>query len=105
MSLYRLRRKKRKKKINIFKQRETFPSRYKIKKPYIYIYIYKIKSYIYIYTHTHTHTYIHTHTHTHNSFPGEENGNPLRYSCLENPMDREEPGGLHSMGSQRVGHD
>ena len=21
-------------------------------------------------------------------FPGEENGNPLRYSCLENPMDR-----------------
>ena len=20
--------------------------------------------------------------------PGEENGNPLRYSCLENPMDR-----------------
>ena len=47
----------------------------------------------------------HTHTHTHNSFPGEENGNPLRYSCLENPMDREEPGGLHSMGSQRVGHD
>ena len=21
-------------------------------------------------------------------FPGEENGNPLQYSCLENPMDR-----------------
>ena len=21
--------------------------------------------------------------------PGEGNGNPLRYSCLENPMDRE----------------
>jgi len=21
-------------------------------------------------------------------FPREENGNPLRYSCLENPMDR-----------------
>ena len=20
--------------------------------------------------------------------PGEENGNPLRYSCLDNPMDR-----------------
>ena len=20
--------------------------------------------------------------------PGEENGNPLKYSCLENPMDR-----------------
>ena len=25
--------------------------------------------------------------------PGEGNGNPLRYSCLGNPMDRE-PGGL-----------
>ena len=36
--------------------------------------------------------------------PGEGNGNPLQYSCLENSMD----GGswrLHSMGSQRVGHD
>ena len=22
-------------------------------------------------------------------FPGKENGNPLQYSCLENPMDRE----------------
>ena len=33
------------------------------------------------------------------------NGNPLQYSCLENPMDREEPGGLQSMGLQRVGHD
>ena len=33
---------------------------------------------------------------------GEGNGNPLQYSCLENPMD----GGtwLQSMGSQRVGH-
>ena len=37
--------------------------------------------------------------------PGEGNGNPLQYSCLENSMDREEPGGLQSMGSQRVGHD
>ena len=37
--------------------------------------------------------------------PGEGNSNPLQYSCLENPMDREEPGGLQSMGSQRVGHD
>ena len=26
------------------------------------------------------------------------------HSCLENPMDREEPGGLQSMGSQKVGH-
>ena len=35
--------------------------------------------------------------------PGEGNGNPLQYSCLENPMD----GGawLLSMGLQRVGHD
>ena len=35
--------------------------------------------------------------------PGEGNGNPLQYSCLENPMD-EEPGGLQSMGLQRVRH-
>ena len=35
--------------------------------------------------------------------PGEGNGNPLQYSCLENPMDRGS-GGLQSMGSQRVGH-
>ena len=31
---------------------------------------------------------------------GEGNGNPLQYSCLENP-----PGGLQSMWSQRVEHD
>ena len=61
-----------------------------------------------MYTHTHTHT------HTHTTFPGvsevkvsasnaadsgstpgsgrspgEGNGNPLQYSCLENPMDGE----------------
>ena len=31
--------------------------------------------------------------------PGEGNGNPLQYSCLENPMDRgEELGGLQSVG-------
>ena len=34
---------------------------------------------------------------------GEGNDNPLQYSCLENPMDRRRPGGLQSMGSQRVG--
>ena len=28
---------------------------------------------------------------------GVGNGNPLQYSCLENPMDREEAGGLQSM--------
>ena len=36
--------------------------------------------------------------------PGEGNGNPLQYSCLENPME-EEPDGLQSMWSQRVRHD
>ena len=35
--------------------------------------------------------------------PGGGNGNPLQYSCLEKWT--EEPGGLQSMGSQRVGHD
>ena len=29
--------------------------------------------------------------------PGEGNGNPLRYFCLENPWTKE-PGGLQSMG-------
>ena len=33
--------------------------------------------------------------------PGEGNGNPLQYSCLENPMN-EEPVGYSP--SQRVGH-
>ena len=36
--------------------------------------------------------------------PGEGNGNPLQYSCLENPMDRG-AWGLHSKGSQRGRHD
>ena len=36
--------------------------------------------------------------------PGVGNGNPLWYSCLKIPW-TEEPGGLQSMGSQRVGHD
>ena len=35
--------------------------------------------------------------------PGEGNGYPLHYSCLEIPMDR--GACLQSMGSQRVGHD
>ena len=34
----------------------------------------------------------------------EGNGNPLQYSCLENPMDRGACR-LQFMGSQRVGHD
>ena len=37
-------------------------------------------------------------------FYGEGNGTPLQYSCLENPW-MEEPGGLPSTGSHRVGHD
>ena len=35
--------------------------------------------------------------------PGEGNGNPLQYSCLENSM-TEEPCRLQFMGSQRVRH-
>ena len=35
--------------------------------------------------------------------PGEGDGNPLQYPCLENPMDRE-PSGLQSIGLQRVRH-
>ena len=38
-------------------------------------------------------------------FPEEGNGNPLQYSCLENPMDGGAWCRLLSMGSQRVGHD
>ena len=40
-------------------------------------------------------------------YPGEVNGYPLQYSCLENSRQKnwtEEPGGLQSMVSQRVGH-
>ena len=49
--------------------------------------------------------------------PGEGNGNPLGYSCLENeshgrrslvtysPWGHGKSGSLQSMGSQRVGHD
>ena len=36
--------------------------------------------------------------------PGEGNGNPFQYSCLEKPMDQGACG-LQSTGSQRVGHD
>ena len=34
--------------------------------------------------------------------PGEGNGNPLQYSCLENLMGR---GATQSMGMQKVGRD
>ena len=36
--------------------------------------------------------------------PGGGHGNPFRNSCLENPME-EEPDGLQSIGSHRIGHD
>ena len=36
---------------------------------------------------------------------GEGNVTPLQYSCLENPMNLQEPGRLQSMESLRVGHD
>ena len=35
--------------------------------------------------------------------PGEGNGNPLQYFCLENSMDRESWWATQSMGSQRNG--
>ena len=40
----------------------------------------------------------------HNAVVGEGNGNPLQYSCLENPMDR---GAWEATvhGVLRVGHD
>ena len=36
---------------------------------------------------------------------GEGDGNPLQYSCLENPVERGAWCRLQSMGSQRLGHD
>ena len=37
-------------------------------------------------------------------FPGRRHGNPLQYSCLENPG-TEEPGGLQFTALQRVEYD
>ena len=37
--------------------------------------------------------------------PGEGNGNPLQYSCLENPMDREAWQTTAQRVAKRVGHD
>ena len=34
--------------------------------------------------------------------PGGGHGNPLQYSCLENPHGQEEPSRPQSMGSQRI---
>ena len=36
-------------------------------------------------------------------FPGEGQGNPFQYSCLED-LRAEDLGGLQSLGLQRVGH-
>ena len=36
--------------------------------------------------------------------PGGGHGNPLQYSCLENPLDRGVSCGLQSMESKRVRH-
>ena len=38
-------------------------------------------------------------------FPGGGHGNPLQYSCLENPMDREAWQVIPFIGLQRVRHD
>ena len=37
--------------------------------------------------------------------PGEDNGNPLQYSCLRNPMDRGSMVHYSSWSCKRVGHD
>ena len=37
--------------------------------------------------------------------PGEGNGNPIHYSCLENPMDGGAPQAIQSRGSQTAGQD
>ena len=36
--------------------------------------------------------------------PGGRHGNPLQYSCLENPPCTGEPGGLQFIGLQRIRH-
>ena len=38
-------------------------------------------------------------------YPGEGNRYPFQYSGLGNSMNIEEPGGLQSTGSERVGRD
>ena len=37
--------------------------------------------------------------------PGEENGNPLPYSCLENPHGQRNMAGYNPWGHKRVEHD
>ena len=50
-----------------------------------------------------TNWYIYIYYHA-DMFIGEGNGNPLHILAWEIPC-REKPGGLQSIGSQRVGHD
>ena len=38
-------------------------------------------------------------------FPGEWHGNPLQYSCLENPDGQRSLAGYSAWGLQRVRHD
>ena len=38
-------------------------------------------------------------------FPGGGHGNPLQYSCLENPHGERTLAGYATIGLQRVGHD
>ena len=35
-------------------------------------------------------------------YPGESHGNPLQYSCLENPMDRQSLAGYHPCGCKEL---
>ena len=64
----------------------------------------------YIHYHIHSHYHIYTITYIHYQYCiytitcREKAVHPLQYSCLENPT-AEEPGGLQSMRSLRVGHD
>ena len=37
--------------------------------------------------------------------PGEGQGNPLQYSCVENPMDQRSLVGYGAVGRKRVRHD
>ena len=37
--------------------------------------------------------------------PGGGHGNPLQYSCLENPHEQKSLGGLQSLELHSVGHD
>ena len=72
---------------------------------YIYTYIHiHMHTYlhIYIYTHTHIHTHTHTHTHKHTL---EKAMAPHSSTLAWKIPKTEEPGGLPSMGSHRVGHD